>query len=152
MAGHHRQDQRPDLQIAGFSLWVDGRQFPDATDFWDANWLVVEARVEASGATVTAHGPFVLTMEIDRFYGSLKTMDQTLSGTARLDCMEPTLDITLTCSPLGQVSAEIALTPDHMTQLHKFTFDFDQTFLRPVLQDCLSILERFPIKGHRDRS
>lgn len=149
---HRRQDQKPDLQIAGFSLWVIGRQFPDATEFWDANWLVVEARVEASGATVTARGPFVFATEIDRFCSGLKTMDQTLSGTARLDCMEPTLDVTLTCSPLGQASAAIALTPDHVTQLHKFTFDFDQTYLRPVLQDCLSILKRFPIKGHRGRS
>jgi hypothetical protein len=25
----------------GFSLWVYGRQFPDANDYWDRNWLNV---------------------------------------------------------------------------------------------------------------
>src|SRR5262245_58281939 len=46
----------PDLKLGGFSLWVFGRQFPDANDYWDGNWLNVRARVEAPGALVEAPG------------------------------------------------------------------------------------------------
>jgi hypothetical protein len=33
------QPVEPDLKLDGFSLWVFGRQFPDANDYWDGNWL-----------------------------------------------------------------------------------------------------------------
>jgi hypothetical protein len=28
----------PDLVIAGLRVWVHGRQFPQAVDYWDGNW------------------------------------------------------------------------------------------------------------------
>lgn len=42
----------PSLSIAGFQLWVHGRQFPEATDFYDGNWLRVTAHCKASAASV----------------------------------------------------------------------------------------------------
>ncbi len=51
---------KPDLKLGGFSLWVLGRQFPDATDYWDGSWFNVRARIEAPGAVVQAQGCLVL--------------------------------------------------------------------------------------------
>ena len=51
----------PDLHFCGFSLWIDGRQFLGASDFWDGNWLMVRASMEASGAHVECEGPILPT-------------------------------------------------------------------------------------------
>jgi hypothetical protein len=56
-----------DLKLGGFSLWVLGRQFPNAEDYWDGNWLSLRALVEAPGAMVRAEGPLVLAQELARF-------------------------------------------------------------------------------------
>lgn len=32
---------QPDLQVAGFQLWVHGRRFPAADGYDDGNWFVV---------------------------------------------------------------------------------------------------------------
>src|SRR5882724_344446 len=29
----------PDIKLSGLQIWVHGRQFPNATDYWDGNWL-----------------------------------------------------------------------------------------------------------------
>ena len=43
---------KPDLRVAGFQLWVHGREFPDAQDEWDGNWLRLTAHCgEAAGAS-----------------------------------------------------------------------------------------------------
>jgi hypothetical protein len=57
----------PDLKLGGFSLWVLGHQFPDATDYWDGNWLNVRALVEARGAVVEAQGALVSAPELASF-------------------------------------------------------------------------------------
>jgi hypothetical protein len=49
----------PALQVVGFQLWIHGRQFPDAQDCWDGNWLRVTAHCGANGATVWASGAIV---------------------------------------------------------------------------------------------
>jgi len=33
----------PDLKLEGLQIWIHGRQFPDAADYWDGNWLRVTA-------------------------------------------------------------------------------------------------------------
>jgi len=43
-------------------LWVYGRQFPDATDAWDGNWLRITARRNERGATVEASGAILDTV------------------------------------------------------------------------------------------
>ena len=47
---------RPDLKVAGFQLWVHGRELPETEDHDDANWLRVTAHCGASGASVWAQG------------------------------------------------------------------------------------------------
>lgn len=40
----------PDIQLKGFRLWVHGREFPEAQDFWTGNWLIISAELH------TGHG------------------------------------------------------------------------------------------------
>jgi hypothetical protein len=139
----------PHLRLAGFSLWVRGRQFPDLHDYWDGNWLDVRARVEAAQAIVEAHGPIIYAPKLESFLEELNLLDTTLAGSAALKCTEPHLDITLRGDARGHVTATVKITPDHMTQSHRFIFEFDQTYLKPLIADCRRILADYPIRGNR---
>ena len=54
----------PDLHFCGFSLWVDGREFPNAPDYGDGNWLMIRARMETPGAWVECRGSILRTTDI----------------------------------------------------------------------------------------
>jgi len=141
------QPVEPDLKLGGFSLWVFGRQFPDANDYWDGNWLNVRARAEAPGASVVAHGAIVHTSELAGFVEQLESLYTNLVGEAALRCMEPNLQIVLRGDALGHVAVKVMMTPDHMTQSHEFKFDLDQTYLGPFLNGCRSVLSRWPVRA-----
>ncbi|MDH6258026.1 hypothetical protein [Bradyrhizobium sp. BR13661] len=136
----------PDLKLGGFSLWVFGRQFPNATDYWDGNWLNVRARIEAPGAVVQAQGCFVFAPDLASFTRELETLHTVLVGEARLRSLEPNLEITIQCGTGGHVTARFMITPDHMTQSHEFEFYLDQTYLGPFLDGCRSVLSRWPVR------
>ena len=135
----------PDLSFCGFSLWVDQRQFPSASDYWDGNWLIVRAQMEANGARIKCGGPFLMTTDIKHFRDGLMTMVNTLAGEATLMGLEPELNLLLKMEKLGHVEGVIEITPDHLNQHHSFTVAADQSYLPALIRGCDAILDRFPV-------
>ena len=135
----------PDLHFCGFSLWVDNRQFPEARDYWDSNWLSIRARMEASGARVECSGPILMTTDIQKFRRQLATLVDTLTGEATLKALEPELNVVLRMRTLGHIEGTIEITADHLNQRHQFTVKADQTYLPELVRSCDAILERFPV-------
>ncbi len=147
MAQHHRSEPS-DIRLGVLSIWVDGWQFPSADDYWDSNWLNIEAVVEAEGARVRASGAILRSPELGSFADELESINKALEGSAKLDCMEPNLTIDVECGKLGQVLATVFITPNHLTQKHTFEFELNQTHLGPLLASCRNVLSRFPIRGN----
>jgi hypothetical protein len=140
----------PDIKLAGLSLWALEWQFPESHDFWDGNWLNIRASVEAHGAFVEISGPWLRNDELAAFREQLAKLERDLTGEAELHCIEPALNVKVRCGSLGHVEVEVAITPDHLTQTHRFIFEADQSYLKPVLRGCARILERFPQRGSRE--
>jgi len=61
--------------------------------------------------------------------------------------MEPELAVTLTAEGLGHIIMVVALTPDHLSQIHRFTFTIDQSYLPPVMDSGRILLQQYPVKG-----
>jgi hypothetical protein len=141
-------ETEPDLRIGGLSVWVAGRQFPDASDYWDGNWLFIRARMEAPGATVHCEGPALMTSDVERFRNELAAASNTLAGEAILGGLEPDLMVTIKVQRLGQVAVEVDITPDHVSQRHRFTVDLDQTYLPALIASCDAVLDRLPVRGN----
>ncbi|QIG78693.1 WapI family immunity protein [Stakelama tenebrarum] len=139
-----------DLDFCGLMLWIDRRQFPDAVEAWDGNWLCFRARMEADGATVRCDGPFLMTTDIARFRDQLHAMNQTLEGEASLKPLEPALAVVLRMQGRGQIEGVVEITPDHMSQRHRFVVEADQSYLPPLIASCDAILARFPVVGSED--
>ena len=140
-------ETEPDLRLGGLSIWVAGRQFPDSSDYWDGNWLVIQARMDAPGATVRCEGPILMTSDVERFRNELAAASETLAGEATLAGLEPELAVKVKVQRLGQVALEVEITPEHLTQHHRFTVDLDQSYLPAVITSCEAVLERFPVRG-----
>jgi hypothetical protein len=140
-------EAEPDLRLAGLSLWVVSRERPDDSDYWDGNWLNIRARVEDAGALVKIAGPWVRSDELADFLDQLAALYRDLKGTAELDCLEPMLRIKVTCAKRGDVEVTVEITPDPLTQAHRFTFMIDQSYLASTLAGLERLLERFPVKG-----
>lgn len=137
----------PDLHIAGLKIWVHGYQYRDVDDYWDGNWLNATAVCSENGATVLVRGAFVRTNEIQDWQHAVDKLLADLEGEAKLQCMEPEIAVTLTAKSLGAVEVEVQITPDQLTQEHRFTFAIDQSYLGPLSSQCSRLLNAFPVRG-----
>jgi hypothetical protein len=135
----------PDLKIAGFSLWVLAREFPDAADFWDANWLHIVAVLEAKGARVEVEGPLLRNTDIKLFVEQLTVLQETLQGSATLESLEHCPVVRIDAQDgHGHLRAKVTFT-DNVTQWHEVRFVFDQTYLTELGRSCRKLLNSFPI-------
>jgi hypothetical protein len=100
---------------------------------------------------VFATGSIIHLSELDRWLVETRELLKNLNGEAKLACMEPAFSVTLKSGSLGHITMEVSITPDHMTQRHWFQFEIDQSYLPPLVKQCQSILEAYPIIGSRDR-
>ena len=139
-------NENPDLKIAGLSLWIAGRQFPDAEEYWDGNWLNIFVRVSAPGASVEVQGPIVHLREIYGFAKELDELTQAIVGTARLKCIEPALSASIEIGSLGTGVLKVEATPNHLTQSHRFEFDIDQTEVSSVAKQCAAIIAEYQLR------
>jgi hypothetical protein len=138
----------PAISIAGFHLWIHGRQYPDASDYWDANWLRVTAQCSSAGASVTVAGPVLMTTDVQRFADQCEALYARLSGSALLDSCEPNLRVLLsTADSLGHLELKVEITPDQLQQEHRFSFEVDQTYLPALIAKCRAVVKMHPIIG-----
>lgn len=137
----------PDFCIGGFELWVYGRQFPEADDYWDGNWLNVAARCATNSSVVQAVGSILHLSELHQLLVECKQIYDTLAGEAKLECMEPNIGLKLKMENAGHCELTVSITPDHLYEEHSFVFDLDQSYLPPFLESLELILHSYPVKG-----
>lgn len=147
---HRSYMREPDLTLHGLSIWVLGRAHPEASDYWDGNWLTLRAAVQVGESLISIHGPLFMTTDIARFRSELAAMHQSLTGEATLAGYEPNLKVTLRTRTLGHVSCQVEITPDQMTEYHRFDFELDQTYLAKLMTSCEAVTQRFPVIGQPD--
>jgi hypothetical protein len=142
----------PDIKLDGLQIWIHGRQFPQAVDYWDGNWLNVTAHCGAHGADVWTSGPIIHLPDIARWLASCEEMNRTLSGEAKLFSLEPELVVELNMDSPGQILMSVEITPDHTRQEHNFQFEIDQSYLGSLIESCRKVLAEYPIRGQADAS
>ena len=144
--GKLEQLGEPDLVIAGLRVWVHGRQFPQAVDYWDGNWLRITACCVYPDSMVRAQGPILHLGELAGLLRECEELYKTLQGGAALRCIEPNLAVELKAENGGRIRAKLSITPDHLKESHSFEEEIDQTYLPPVIRSCQAIVEKFPIR------
>jgi hypothetical protein len=137
----------PDLKLEGLQIWIHSRQFPDSEDYWDGNWLNVTVHCGASGASVFTNGSIIHLPELERWLSQIESLLTSSGGEANLECIEPNLSVGLKANSLGHIAMEVSITPDHMTQRHRFEYQIDQSYLPALVRQLKAILETHPTKS-----
>ena len=138
-------EDEPDLVFAGLSLWALSRQFANLGDE-DHGWTIAYARVQTANALVEVpQGAWLRSVDVRSFLDDLEIAYEKLQGRAVLYCAEPYLNVVVECQTLGAVEVTVDITPDHLTQSHKFRFGLNQSYLPPVIAACRQILRKFPV-------
>jgi len=138
----------PALDAAGFQLWIHGREFPEATDPTDADWLLVTAHCGAEGASVWVSGAIVMASDIERLGKGCAAMAAGELVRAELSPVEPNLYASLELvDKLGHVELVVELTPDHLAQQHQMKFEIDLSYLPGITKQCAAIVAEYPIRG-----
>ncbi|HXG87099.1 MAG TPA: hypothetical protein VNJ02_02095 [Vicinamibacterales bacterium] len=135
----------PGLQVAGLRVWVHEQPYAGSDEPYDADWLTVTAQCSESGASVRIRGAFLTSSAFERLAVGCEQLHAHLAGRAWLASEELNLHVVLeTTDRLGHLTAVVAITPDHLTQEHRFEFQIDQTYLPEIAQQCRAILARYP--------
>lgn len=136
----------PHLRIAGLRIWVHGRQFPNADDYWDGNWLRVTAYCIYPESTVRTHGAIIHLGEVVGLHRSCKRLYETLKGEAALNCIEPNLNVSLKAGNTGHIEVRISITPDQMSEEHLYRDTIDQSYLPPIMAACEAMFVLYPLR------
>jgi hypothetical protein len=143
-------NDEPDIKLAGLSIWVDGYQFPDSTEYWDANWIVVRVRAEGQRAVVQLCDPCIHLPELAAWLQACTCMDAGESDEAVLPTMEPYLQVTIDrTGDFGGLVANVKVTPDNISQFHEFRYPIDPSYIRLLMDSLHRVLARYPVRGLR---
>ena len=96
---------------------------------------------------VLVRGFFIRNDELSNWQRAVEKLSVDLAGEANLECMVPELGVTLKAKSLGAVEMEVSITPNHLTQEHRFQFSIDQSYLMPLSSQCARVLVAFPVRG-----
>ena len=140
-----------DVEIRGegalIRLSIFGYERPDATEYWDANWLRSKVLVSISGFRAdfpcACHSP-----ELERFRDSLQAMSEALSRSADYSPMEPSLVLRAVIDTNGAIDWEC--TAEHPLGIGatlRFRFRSDQSYLRELIAQLSAALREFPVRG-----
>lgn len=138
-----------DLHIAGFQLWVQGREFQKSKIYDDTDRHRVTAHCAASGSSIWTQGAILTITDIANFGNACAAMLRESRNEAVLSSLKPGLEITLEAADhLDRIYVQIDITPDHLCQTHMFKFEIDQKSLQGIVQDCSSIVRKYPHHGN----
>lgn len=140
------RDSKPDLELAGLRLWVDGRHPGERSDYWDGNWMTVRAEYRSARAQVAIAGPLVHLSEIVTLHSGCTKLAARQVQEAGLFCMEPNLKIELWAVPGDKFIGKVRITPDHKSEMHDFGFAFEHAELEALIEACAALLARFPVR------
>jgi hypothetical protein len=128
-------------------LTVHGRNIPEASDYWDGNFLWCTAEV-AAGAFRGSASNVIRNEDLVRFLPRLEALGQRLDGEALFDTLDGWLDVRVIGVGGGRVEVRGQLLDDLVNgnQL-EFRLALDHTALPPLIAQVRAILEAFPVVG-----
>lgn len=134
----------PNLKVSGFQFWVHGRDFPDAQDYHDGNWLKMTAYC---GPDAWVAGSYITAIEIQGWLKTCEALVDNPKGTSVLEFLEPELYVRMEAKSHGRIEMEVTISHQPYDQPHKSSYELEQTDLTVMIQNLKTIVEKYPIRG-----
>ncbi|MDF2477074.1 MAG: hypothetical protein K0S24_2557 [Sphingobacterium sp.] len=128
------------------SINVIGLLIIDTTSNWDKNWLRAKISVQA-GAFGGTYDADLTTFDFENFKQDLNLLYENLNSEIKFKDLEGYLYMKIKGNGLGNINAEISCSNDpgiNDATLH-FELNFDQTYIKPVIQKLKNITNKYPV-------
>ena len=123
------------------------RVCPEASDYWDGNWVYATVEISAGAFRGEFEAQF-RAEEFVRFQDQLRLLYERLTGGAKFDTMEASLKVEIEGDGRGHFRAACIATDDPAFGARlTFGIDFDQTELPDILRGLDAICEAIPVIG-----
>ena len=144
------------IDIGSLSISVYGYQYPNMQDYWDGNWLVIDAVDTQSDQQVGLYSqPCLRVPELADFVQALKILARQPKGHVRLETLEPYLACEVARSGTSNpVSVNVRLKvkdPKKVKgprKLHWFSCVCDVSEIGGWVKQIDVVLQAFPQKGN----
>jgi hypothetical protein len=145
----------PDLEAAGFRLWVHGREFPEShPDSHDHDWLLITACCEAPSATIILEGPYLRVDDLARLEQGCRELSAGNHERFELSPMENNLEIIISHeADKKHFQFDVILTPDIdakcklalalYSHSHQFEYRVGDAIMHELSRACGCIIERY---------
>ncbi len=136
-----------------FRVDVLSYEYPEATEFYDQNWLNVQIRAQDQASRAGVKGAYLLTFELRDLADGARQLLAERTSEYTLTTVEPILNLSLQkCDELGHYRAEIRLQTEfdrHRSSqsIHEYRFVIDQTDLRIMEAQIQKLLQVYPVLG-----
>ena len=136
-----------DPQGEYLQILIFGRSYPEATDFWDGNWLRSEVAAKIGGFQCRFEAA-LRAEEFRLFQAALAELHQSLNGDAVFSTLEGQVKITLKGDGQGHIDVRIRMC-DLPGSGNRFEGEFriDQTYLRGIQAGLDGLLADYPPIG-----
>ena len=132
---------------ARLTLEMQHREYPESTDYWDANWVVTRFFATAPGF----RADFVESVHLSEVISlrkGLAKMHARMEGAVEWKAMDGFLELTAEMDKLGHIHWTIDLIyPAGVGARLSLELENDQTYLPALLNQIDDILEAFPLLG-----
>jgi hypothetical protein len=123
------------------------RERPEATDYWDGNWVYATVKIAARAF----RGEFEAQLRADEFASfrnQILPLHEKLVGRATFETTEGWLRVEIEGDGKGHFRADcVAVDQPGMGNRLSFKIDFDQTELPDILCGLDAVCEAFPVIG-----
>jgi hypothetical protein len=130
---------KPDIGIGNFKIWLYEKEA------FEIGYAIIAC--SSANSCVFLEGYYV---DLDGLRGwkyECEKLYKTFSGLAELSFYEPHVKARITLNEKGQGSLYVEINcPDSMTEEHKYTFEIDQTYIGPLIQDLTKVLSMHEAK------
>jgi hypothetical protein len=133
--------------MEGVVITVERRQFPEAMDWEDGNWLISPIRISV-GRFVGELPAMIRVNELEAFRLGLERINETLSGEAEFAAMEGWLSLVIKCSRSGSLSVSGSATDEPgVGNTLQFEIDgMDQSFLPELIDQLRAVEQAFALR------
>ncbi|MGB8646164.1 MAG: hypothetical protein WCF84_13070 [Anaerolineae bacterium] len=141
-----------DLKIGGDAEYIlfqilDAER-PEATDYWDANWLVVDVSLQA-GAFRGKYRAAIERYAFLSFREQVQHLYAALDAQAKFETMEGQVLLTLVGDRFGHIALH-GVAMDRPGDGNRLTFEsrrLDQSWLPGIIKQLDNIVAQYPVKG-----
>jgi len=143
-------DGEADLTLAEFKLWVPRRGHPQATDYWDGNWLEITAAYMTKHCIALCDGNVLHGTDVVASLDAARRMHETLDGTFSFASLDPGFELLFTALKQGQIQVDTRIvTEDNADWSGEYRRRqlIDQSYLPALIGGLTRIVSRFPIVG-----